>query len=116
MFLILKDLHCEKFTLPMFSNSNASNDLPKKCEKSIVYFFLFLLFLVVALYVWSFSVGAHWEFRELANQMALKSDRLPCLSRRRFIHPYPPSAALHQPGGFLRVLQCQSLSSLPTRS
>lgn len=35
----------------MFSNSNASNDLPKKCEKSIVYFFLFLLFLVVAVFL-----------------------------------------------------------------
>lgn len=51
MFLILTVLHCEKFTLPMFSNSNASNDLPKKCEKSIVYFFLFLLFLVVAVFL-----------------------------------------------------------------
>lgn len=51
MFLILKVLHCENFTSPMFSNSNASNDLPKKCEKSIVYFFLFLLFLVVAVFL-----------------------------------------------------------------
>lgn len=51
MFLILKVLHCEKFTSPMFSNSNASNDLPKKCEKSIVYSFLFLLFLVVAVFL-----------------------------------------------------------------